>query len=111
MADASAGAAAAAAYPLPPLTLTRGARHLVFSSGSLPGVFALGGRALVVLRGTIQHKDIWLVDLKTGKGRQLTMLPADFNIRDFDLSPDGRAVVLERVQERSDIVLLDRSPH
>ena len=39
--------------------------------------------------------------------RQLTNLPGDFNIRDFDISPDGREVVLERVQERSDIMLLD----
>lgn len=28
-------------------------------------------------------------------------------IRDFDVSPDGHEVVLERVQERSDVVLLD----
>jgi hypothetical protein len=45
--------------------------------------------------------------LKTGAGRQLTNLGADFEIRDFDISPDGREVVLERVQERSDVVLLD----
>lgn len=85
-------------YPLPPLTLTRGARHLVF----LPGE-----RSIVFLRGEIQHKDLWLVDLDTGAERQLTNLPPDFDVRDFDLSPDGREVVFERVQERSDLVLLD----
>jgi hypothetical protein len=37
-------------------------------------------------------------------------LPADFDIRDFDISEDGREVALERVRERSDIVLLDL-PH
>jgi hypothetical protein len=47
------------------------------------------------------------MDPETGAERQLTNLPADFNIRDFDISPDGREVVLERVQERSDIMLLD----
>jgi Tol biopolymer transport system component len=88
----------AGAHPLPSLTLTRGARHLVF----LPG-----GRALVVLRGDIQHKNLWLIDLQTGAERQLTNLAADFDIHDFDISPDGREVVLERVQERSDVVLLD----
>ncbi|MGD0444666.1 MAG: hypothetical protein ABSA39_12090 [Edaphobacter sp.] len=88
----------AAAYPMPPLTLTRGARHLAF----LPG-----GRALVLLRGDIQHKNLWLIDLKTGTERQLTTLPPGFDIHDFDISPDGREVVLERVQEHSDIVLLD----
>jgi Tol biopolymer transport system component len=88
----------AAAHPLPGLTLTRGARHLTF----LPG-----GRALVFLRGEIQHKDLWLIDLETGAERQLTKLPADFDIRDFDISSDGREVVLERVQARSDVVLMD----
>ena len=59
------------------------------------------------LQGEIQHKNLWLIDLETGAKRQLTNLPADFDIRDFDISPDGREVVLERVQERSDVELLD----
>ena len=87
-----------AAHPLPALTLTRGARHLVF----LPG-----GRALVFLRGEIRHKNLWLVDLDTDAERPLTNFPPDFDIRDFDVSPDGSEVVVERVQERSDVVLLD----
>lgn len=90
--------AEAVPYPLRPLDLTRGARHLAF----LPG-----RRAIVVLRGEIQHKNLWLIDLDTGIERQLTDLPPDFNTRDFDLSPDGKEVVLERMQERSDVVLLD----
>jgi Tol biopolymer transport system component len=93
-----AATAEAAPHTLPALTLTRGARHLAF----LPG-----GRALVLLRGEIQHKDLWLMDLETGAERQLTNLSPDFEIRDFDITPDGREVVLERVQERSDVVLLD----
>ena len=88
----------AAEQPLPALTLTRGARHLTF----LPG-----GRALLFLQGEIQHKNLWLIDLETGAKRQLTNLAPDFDIRDFDISPDGREVVLERVQERSDVMLLD----
>ncbi len=88
----------AAEKPLPALTLTRGARHLTF----LPG-----GRALMFLQGEIQHKNLWLIDLETGAKRQLTNLAADFDIRDFDISPDGREVVLDRVQERSDVELLD----
>jgi acetolactate synthase small subunit len=61
----------------------------------------------VFLRGEIQHKNLWLIDLETGAERQLTNLTSDFDIRDFDISPDGREVVLERLQERSDVVLLD----
>ena len=88
----------AAPHSLPPLTLTRGARHVAFLRGQ---------PALVFLRGDIQHKNLWVVDLNTGAERQLTNFPADFDIRDFDISPDGREVVLERVQERSDVVMLD----
>ena len=88
----------AVAHPLPALTLTRGARHVTF----LPG-----RRALVYLRGDIRHKDLWLIDLETGAERQLTNLTPDFDIGDFDVSPDGREMVLERVQEDSDVLLLD----
>jgi Tol biopolymer transport system component len=90
--------AGSAIHTLPPLTLTRGARRVAF----LPA-----GHTLLLLRGDMQHKDLWLVDLQTGSERQLTNLAPEFNIRDFDISPDGREVVLERMQERSDVVLLD----
>ena len=93
-----AAAADSTPHPLPVLTLTRGARHMTF----LPG-----GQSLVLLRGEIQHKNLWLINLETGAERQLTNLAPDFDIRDFDVSPDGREVVLERVQEHSDVVLLD----
>ncbi|MGH9510961.1 MAG: TolB family protein [Terriglobales bacterium] len=88
----------AAALALPPFSLTRGARHLAF----LPG-----GHALVFLRGDIEHKNLWLVDLETGAERQLTNLAPDFDISDFDISPDGREAVLERLQQQSDVVLLN----
>jgi Tol biopolymer transport system component len=85
-------------YGWPGLTLTRGARHLSF----LPE-----RRSLVVLRGELRHKNLWLVDLDSGAERQLTDLAPDFTVRDFDVSPDGREVVLEQVQQHSDIVLLE----
>jgi Tol biopolymer transport system component len=84
--------------PMPTLTLTRGARRMTF----------LGtGSTLVFLRGDLRHKDLWTRELSTGIERRLTRLASDFNIRDFDISPDGREAVLERVQDRSDVVLLD----
>jgi Tol biopolymer transport system component len=61
----------------------------------------------VVLRGEIQHKDLWLINLETGAERQLTHVASEFDIRDFDISPDGRDMVIERVQERSNVLLLD----
>ena len=86
------------AYPLPKLTLTRGARHLCFMPGR---------RSLVMLRGEIRHKDLWQIDLETGAEHQLTDLAADFDVGDFDISPDGHDIVLQQVQEHSDIVLLE----
>jgi Tol biopolymer transport system component/DNA-binding winged helix-turn-helix (wHTH) protein len=87
-----------AAHPLPSLTLTRGARHLAFLHR---------GRELVFLRGDIRHKNLWSVDMGTSAERQLTYLPLDFDIRDFDISADGSEIVLERVQEHSEVMLVD----
>jgi Tol biopolymer transport system component len=92
----------ASPYTIPHLTLTRGARRLRFFHGA---------RALVVMRGEIQHKNLWLIDLETGVERQLTNLSPNFNVRDFDVSPDGRELVLERAQDHSDVVLIDLAPH
>jgi Tol biopolymer transport system component len=91
----------AAGYPLHALTLTRGARHLAL----LPG-----GRELVFLRGEIRLRNLWSMDLETGTERQLTNLPPDLDIRDFDISKDGHEVVLERMHEPSDVVLIDLRP-
>jgi len=90
----------AVAAPFHALTLTRGARHIAF----LPG-----GHRLAFLKGDIRHKDLWVVDPETGAERQLTNLPPDFDIHDFDISVDGREVVLERVQEHSEVVLVELS--
>jgi Tol biopolymer transport system component len=85
-------------YPLPPLMLTRGARRLRF----LPG-----GHTVIALEGELEHKNFRAIDLETGAERQLTTFGPDFLVRDFDVSPDGREIVLDRVQEHSDIVLMD----
>jgi len=67
-----------------------------------------GKRSLVVLRGDLRHKNLWAVDLETGGERQLTNFAAGFAIRDFDVAPDGREIVVEQVQEHSDLVLVER---
>lgn len=80
------------------MTLTRGARRLKFLPGS---------RRLVFLRGDIQHRDLWSLDLDTGIEQQLSNLAPDFDVRDFDISADGREIVLQRSEEHSDVVLVD----
>lgn len=81
------------------LQLTRGARHLAF----MPQ-----GRLLVFMRGEVRHKDVWMLDLESGAERQVTNLDPDFALGDFALSPDGSELVLEQVQEQSDLVLIER---
>lgn len=90
--------ASGAPYPMPAVTLSRGARRLAFLDG---------GRSIAFLRGEPHNRNVWAVDIGTGAERQLTAFTPDFNIQDFDISPDGTEIVLERVQEHSDLVLLD----
>ena len=87
-----------APHPLPNLILTRGARRLAFLGGD---------DALVIMKGDISHKEFWVVDLKTGRERQLTNLGREFAIGDFDVSADGREIIFDRAREESDIVLFD----
>ncbi|MGB9329896.1 MAG: hypothetical protein WCB10_03925 [Steroidobacteraceae bacterium] len=93
-----AAAADGRPYPLPSVMLTRGARRVAF----------FDPQTLVILGGEIRHKNFWLLDLRTGEQRVLGQLPADFDIRDFDISPDGSEVVFDRGQLNSDLALIDR---
>jgi Tol biopolymer transport system component len=94
-----AAAADGRTHPLRSLILTRGARRVSFWRGP---------HTLAILRGEIGNKNLWLVDLETGAERQLTNLSRDFVIGDFDFSGDGREIVFNRVQENSDLLLIDR---
>jgi Tol biopolymer transport system component len=94
-----AAAADGRPYPLPSVMLTRGARHVVFFRDAT---------ALVILAGEIGHKNLWLLDLRSGSRRVLAELPADFAIRDFDISAAGSEIVFDRVQVNSDLALIER---
>ena len=88
----------ARAFPLADLRLNRGSRYRSSVSGP---------RSLVVLRGELGRENLWLIDLETGKERQLTTFASEFRVGDFDISPDGRDIVVEQIQEHSDIVLIE----
>ena len=95
-----AAAADGRPYPLPSVMLTRGARRVAFFRDS---------QTLLVLSGEITHKDFSLLDLRTGSQRLLAVLPADFDIRDFDISASGLELVFDRVQVDSDLALIERT--
>jgi len=88
-------------FAVPSLMLTRGARRVVFLRNQ---------PALIFLRGEIGHKDLWMLDLQSGDQRLLSVLPPDFTVRDFDVSADGTEIVFDRVQENSDLALIERKP-
>jgi Tol biopolymer transport system component len=70
--------------------------------------FLPDGKGLVyVPAGT---EDFWLLDLQSKKTRPIARLTARGEKRDFDISPDGKQIVFDRVRENSDIVLIDLPP-
>jgi Tol biopolymer transport system component len=95
-----AAAADGRPYPLPTVMLTRGARRVAFFRDP---------QTLLVLGGEIVHKNFSLLDLRSGTQRLLAEFPADFVIRDFDISADGSEIVFDRIQVNSDLALIERA--
>lgn len=72
--------------------------------------FMPDGKSFVMLAGPYRNQNFYLVDIASGKRRQLTDLKAGFILRNFDISPDGRRILFDRIQENSDVVLIDLQP-
>ena len=56
----------------------------------------------------IQALDFSLLDLATGRSRQLTRLANRGTLRTFDVTLDGKSIVFDRSQQNSNIVLIER---
>ena len=54
--------------------------------------------------------DFWMLDLESGKPRRLTQLEGNDEMRDFDITPDGKHIVFDRLSKNSDIVLIEIDP-
>jgi Tol biopolymer transport system component len=65
--------------------------------------FLPGGTELVMSRGG----QLWLIDLATGRQRQLTELPPGLVSTDFDIRPDGKQIIFGHIRDSSDIVLIE----
>jgi Tol biopolymer transport system component len=52
-------------------------------------------------------RDFWVLDFATKKTRQLTHLGDHGKFSAFDITPDGKEIVFDRVRNNSDIVLID----
>jgi Tol biopolymer transport system component len=72
--------------------------------------FLPDGRGLVFMRGeeATPWQDFWLLDLRTMNTRKLTRLTDRATMRTFDITPDGKRIVFDRLRENSAVVLIDR---
>jgi Tol biopolymer transport system component len=80
------------------IRLTRGARRMAF----------LREDALVIMKGDVSNREFYRVDLRTGAEMKLSNLGRAFVIHDFDISANGREIIFERIQEESNIMLIER---
>jgi Tol biopolymer transport system component len=81
--------------------------------GSQGHRFLPGGKGIVSLEtavgraATSQFLDIWLHTLDTKTTTHLAHLSGRYATLSFDLTPDGKRIVFDRVNDNSDIVLID----
>ncbi len=69
--------------------------------------FLKEGKSLIYMQGEAGPQDFWSLDLPTRKTRRLTHLNNRAAMRTFDITPDGKEIVFDRLQENSDVVLID----
>jgi Tol biopolymer transport system component len=69
--------------------------------------FLPNGKGLVYMDGQQRRMDFVLLDLATMKTRPLTHLNNGAAMRTFDIAPDGKQIVFDRLRENSDVVLID----
>jgi hypothetical protein len=69
--------------------------------------FLPDGKSIVALQGHAPRQAFWVIDLKPGQRRQLTELQPGFEIQSFDITPDGKRIVFDRIQTNADIVLIE----
>jgi hypothetical protein len=87
------------AVSMPPITVRVGTERYRFVPGQAQ---------LVYIRtiSQVDREELWMLDFSTNKTRQLGNFDSRLT-RTFDIPPDGKHIVFDRVRENSDIVLID----
>jgi len=70
--------------------------------------FLPDGKGLVFMQGEWPSQDFWLLDLISKTRRPLARLMNKGTMRTFDVTPDGKRIIFDRLRENGDIVLIDR---
>ena len=63
------------------------------------------------MQGLLPSQYFWLLDLSAKTTRQLTRLDNRGAMRSFDITPDGKQIVFDRLKDNSDIVLIELPGH
>ena len=69
--------------------------------------FLPGSESLTYTQGVGATLEFWLLDLVTKKTRPLTHLAGLATMRSFDITPDRKHIVFDRLQDNSDVVLIE----
>jgi serine/threonine protein kinase len=70
--------------------------------------FLPDGTGLVYMVGSaVAGEDFWLLDLSTMRSRRLTHLSSADVMRTFDITPDGKRIIFDRLRENSSILLIE----
>src|SRR3984957_14187510 len=65
------------------------------------------GKSLIYRGGLLVSQDFWLLDLASMKSRLLPRLQNSAAMRTFDVTPDGKEIVFDRLRENSQVVMID----
>ena len=69
--------------------------------------FMPDGSKLIYTEGWFTVQNFWMLDMETMVSRQLTDIKKNSPTRTFDISPDGKSIIYDKLEEKVNIVLIE----